>query len=789
MNKENPHVEIEVVRTSEPNFQAKNEIEEEVKQHKPKRTLAESERNVQQRVEKKSNGASSRVPERIVEHISCHGGTDTERIYIRGRFLGKGGFARCYELKCQDTNAIHAGKVVNKTTLLKAKAKQKFASEIKIHRSLKHNHIVQFKHYFEDDQNAYILLELCRNQSLSELLRRRKRISEPEVRYYVRQLVQGLEYLHTKLIIHRDLKLGNLFITENMQLKIGDFGLATRLDDVEDRKRTMCGTPNYIAPEILNGQRGDGHSFEVDIWSMGVVIYTLLIGKPPFETSDVKDTYCRIRSNQYSFPSDVPISCEAKSLITSILKTDPQTRPPLEEIMAHPFFHHDLIPDSLPRTALLITPTNCKLSNTVSKPCDDASSRQSNTISSSGSSTRSSGKTKSIPQRPSERRSQHKPPRYALRNRDVNSKAENQMNKGNSQCDVAGTERHDSSSSPKPPPSPSKDICMNNDRKELQSQPEKEPPVKCNRHESDDEMTELAEDGQYSEDVYTESTPATVLQRAFETLERLFNMYQRLEEAAKSDALDTSAILMEAQMLRELEMKKLPRSDKKLAMAPLWITQWVDYTTKYGLGYILSNGSAGVYFNDSTRIITSTDARFFDYFERNNSKESEATRIRCLLSEYDAALAKKAMLLTHFQGYLLDCRADDSEVIQLESELVRHQVSLFPSKRICGASASSTNHSKTPSSKEPYLPIIQKWFKAKHAILFVLSNHTFQVNFYECSKLIFSQNGRIVSYLDKKGRLENYELASVLTLAEEQPDLIKRLRYVKDMMEQLVAPK
>jgi polo-like kinase 1 len=87
-----------------------------------------------------------------------------------------------------------------------------------------------------------------------------------------------------------------------MEIKVGDFGLATKLEFDGERKRTICGTPNYIAPEVLEGKQG--HSYEVDIWSLGVIIYTLIIGKPPFETNDVKTTYKRIRSNQYSFPDN-----------------------------------------------------------------------------------------------------------------------------------------------------------------------------------------------------------------------------------------------------------------------------------------------------------------------------------------------------------------------------------------------------------------------------------------------------------------------------------------------------
>lgn len=130
--------------------------------------------------------------------------------------------------------------------------------------------------------------------------------------------------MHAHKVIHRDLKLGNLFLNDKMEIKIGDFGLATKLEFDGDRKRTICGTPNYIAPEILEGKTG--HSYEVDIWSMGVIFYTMLIGKPPFETSDVKTTYQRIKKNVYSYPDSVPLSNQAKDMINQILQTDPAAR-------------------------------------------------------------------------------------------------------------------------------------------------------------------------------------------------------------------------------------------------------------------------------------------------------------------------------------------------------------------------------------------------------------------------------------------------------------------------------
>jgi len=138
-----------------------------------------------------------------------------------------------------------------------------------------------------------------------------------------------------------------LFINDKMELKLGDFGLATKLEYDGEKKRTICGTPNYIAPEILDGK--SGHSYEVDVWSTGVIIYTLLIGKPPFETPDVKTTYKKIRLNSYSFPEHVPISDAARALITRILNLDPSRRPTLDEMSSHAFLNNGgTIPRVLP---------------------------------------------------------------------------------------------------------------------------------------------------------------------------------------------------------------------------------------------------------------------------------------------------------------------------------------------------------------------------------------------------------------------------------------------------------
>ena len=149
-----------------------------------------------------------------------------------------------------------------------------------------------------------------------ELHKRRGALTEPEVRYYMKQISSGVGYLHNQDIIHRDLKLGNnfkigklleirflgnVFLDDDMQVKLGDLGLAVKLMSRGDKRNTLCGTPNYIAPEILVKK---GHSFEVDIWSMGCIMYTMLVGKPPFETNSLKETYSKIKKCEYIIPED-----------------------------------------------------------------------------------------------------------------------------------------------------------------------------------------------------------------------------------------------------------------------------------------------------------------------------------------------------------------------------------------------------------------------------------------------------------------------------------------------------
>jgi polo-like kinase 1 len=249
----------------------------------------------------------------------------------------------------------YAMKVIPKVANGKPRPMDKIENEINILNEMDHPKVSRMHRFFEDTDNVYIILELCHNKSMIELMKVRHRLTENEVRWYVDQLVSGLKFIHSQKIIHRDLKLGNLFLSDKMELKIGDFGLSEYVKYEGELKTSMSGTPNYIAPEILLNKAG--HSYGVDIWAIGVITYTLLVGRPPFQSKNSKATWTRIKKLEYSFPNDIFISENAKKFIQSLLQTKPEDRPELDDILNHSFFKDDY-PKLCPPSTLYIQPTS-----------------------------------------------------------------------------------------------------------------------------------------------------------------------------------------------------------------------------------------------------------------------------------------------------------------------------------------------------------------------------------------------------------------------------------------------
>ena len=272
--------------------------------------------------------------------------------YIQLQQLGKGASGICYLFESVEDGTRCAAKIVLKSNI----NDEHIRNEISLQQTFDHPKIVKVKKYTEDNDKVYILLELCKNKTLEHLIEKRKYLTEPEVQCYIFQLIQGLKYLHSKKIIHRDLKPSNIYLDEKLELKIGDFGLVGKMNSDNDRKTTVCGTPYYMAPEINNGN-GKGYSFEVDIWSMGIIMYHLLTGQLPFEEKEKTKLYHMIVNDDFNFPEKPKISNIAQDLIRQILVKDPKRRPGLNQILYHDFFHIGKIPRFLNDSTLTNEPT------------------------------------------------------------------------------------------------------------------------------------------------------------------------------------------------------------------------------------------------------------------------------------------------------------------------------------------------------------------------------------------------------------------------------------------------
>ncbi|XP_064325936.1 inactive serine/threonine-protein kinase PLK5 isoform X1 [Phalacrocorax carbo] len=223
--------------------------------------------------------------------------------------------------------------------------------EQELHGRLRHRHIVRLHGHFADRSHVYLLLEYCSRRSLADILRARGRLTEPEVRYYLRQIISGLRYLHGRGIVHRDLKLSNFLVTEKMQVKIGDLGLARQEAPAGRRWGALCGTPSYLAPEVLDRK---GHGVPSDIWALGCAMYAALTGSPPFEAAHRQELYRRIRAAQYPLPTH--LSPRARALIARLLAPEPAERPSLRDMLDHGFFTQGFTPDRLPPHACRSAP-------------------------------------------------------------------------------------------------------------------------------------------------------------------------------------------------------------------------------------------------------------------------------------------------------------------------------------------------------------------------------------------------------------------------------------------------
>ncbi|XP_070074698.1 phosphorylase b kinase gamma catalytic chain, skeletal muscle/heart isoform isoform X2 [Drosophila takahashii] len=206
-----------------------------------------------------------------------------------------------------------------------------------------HPYIIDLQDVFESDAFVFLVFELCPKGELFDYLTSVVTLSEKKTRTIMRQIFEGVEYIHAKNIVHRDLKPENILLDENHNVKITDFGFARQLQEGE-KLTDLCGTPGYLAPETLKCnmfEGSPGYSQEVDIWACGVIMFTLLVGCPPFWHRKQMVMLRNIMEGKYSFtsPEWADISEDPKDLIRKCLVVDPAQRITVKEVLRHPFFN------------------------------------------------------------------------------------------------------------------------------------------------------------------------------------------------------------------------------------------------------------------------------------------------------------------------------------------------------------------------------------------------------------------------------------------------------------------
>ena len=253
--------------------------------------------------------------------------------FEKDKEIGKGGFGLVWKVTHKKTQKVYCIKVIEKAGIMQQKLEAQMNREIEIMYILNHPHCLRLKNHFEDDQNFYLVMPLAHKGQLYRVLRKFRKFDERTAAQILRETISALQYLHSfkPPIIHRDIKPENLLLNNGGRVLLADFGWSNFSDG--DVRKTFCGTPEYIAPEMLLKK---GHDTRVDIWSVGVLMFELLAGYSPFVAKNNQDLYQNIRRLKIQWPKDMPPL--AKNLIGKILKLNPLDRPSLQEILDHQWF-------------------------------------------------------------------------------------------------------------------------------------------------------------------------------------------------------------------------------------------------------------------------------------------------------------------------------------------------------------------------------------------------------------------------------------------------------------------
>lgn len=255
------------------------------------------------------------------------------------KVVGKGSFGKVMQVRKKDTNRIYALKTIRKAHIISRSEVAHTLAERSVLAQINNPFIVPLKFTFQSPEKLYFVLAFVNGGELFHHLQKEHRFDVNRSRFYTAELLCALECLHGFNVIYRDLKPENILLDYQGHIALCDFGLCKLDMKDEDRTNTFCGTPEYLAPELLMGQ---GYNKTVDWWTLGVLLYEMLTGLPPFYDENTNEMYRKILSEPLHFPGPEIVPPAAKDLLSKLLTRNPEERLGANgsaEIKAHPFFH------------------------------------------------------------------------------------------------------------------------------------------------------------------------------------------------------------------------------------------------------------------------------------------------------------------------------------------------------------------------------------------------------------------------------------------------------------------
>ncbi|XP_040898084.1 serine/threonine-protein kinase 33 [Toxotes jaculatrix] len=298
--------------------------------------------------------------ERDVPVIRLENEAELREIYKFGRKLGQGSFGVVYEATHIETQTSWAIKEVCRPAAGSSKVKM-LGHEINILRKVNHAHIIHLKEVYDTPRMMYFVTELCAGGELKQLLQRKTFFTEDETRHIICSLADAVAYLHKRDIVHRDLKLENILVKNSpdedvngkINIKVTDFGLSVQTSGVGigNIMKEACGTLIYMAPEMMSGR---GYSLWCDMWSIGVVMYMLLCGEPPFVLKTKETLLEEIRNKAVTFTQPIwaTVSDAAKNVLSCLLNVDPAYRMSANQLLESPWITGDTSVPAIPSNVL-----------------------------------------------------------------------------------------------------------------------------------------------------------------------------------------------------------------------------------------------------------------------------------------------------------------------------------------------------------------------------------------------------------------------------------------------------